>query len=262
MSRMSPRLQKGVKSMPLSWQGRQRPLAGLMLGRRHRRRQLVAHEQGAGRAQGEVGRGRDGQAKSTTVLQRPGRRGWPRTAPPRASRPTGDVAKALGRRRPQTLIEAAYAYPFLSSRAAGASELHGAHAGRQDAVIWAPTQNPGAAGVALVSKTLGHPARQHRGAHHPLRRRLRTPAEQTTTWSRRPGHREAGGRPGEAVCGTAPTTCSTISTVRQAIHYFTGGVDASGKLVAFQDHFVTFGTGDTDVSSSASLSKTASSRRG
>ena len=161
----------------------------------------------------------------------------------------GDVDKALAGAAHKA--EAAYFYPFLSHATLEPQNCTASVVGDQ-VTIWAPTQNPGA-GRNLVAKTLGVP-----------------PANVAVTITR------CGGGFGRRLSNDYMVEAAWISKVvgspvkllwnraddmqhdfyRPAgFHYFKGGVDAAGKLIAFRDDFVTFGTGDTDVSS-ATLSGT------
>lgn len=161
----------------------------------------------------------------------------------------GDVDKALG--GATTKLEASYFYPFLSHATLEPQNCTADVKGDK-VTIWAPTQNPGS-GRSLVAKTLGVPAAS---------------IEITTT--------RCGGGFGRRLSNDYMVEAAWISKQVGApvkllwnraddmqhdfyrpagFHHFTGGVDASGKIVAFRDHFVTFGKGDTDASS-ASLSAT------
>ena len=150
-------------------------------------------------------------------------------------RKDGDAAAALAAAARK--VEAAYSYPFISH---ACLEPQNATAWFRDGAmeIWAPTQNP-AAGQSLVASTLGIP--NEKIALHITRsgggfgRRLsgdfiveaaaiaqRLSAPVKLTWSReddlRHDHYRAGG-----------------------FHFLRGGLDAQGALVAWHDHFVTFG---------------------
>jgi isoquinoline 1-oxidoreductase beta subunit len=133
-------------------------------------------------------------------------------------------------------VEAAYSYPFISH---ASMEPQNCTAWFRDGAleIWAPTQNP-AAGQDLVSSTLGVP--KEKITLHITRsgggfgRRLssdfiveaaaiaqRSVAPVKLTWTReddmRHDHFRAGG-----------------------FHFLRGGLDASGNLTAWHNHFVTF----------------------
>ncbi len=157
----------------------------------------------------------------------------------------GDVDKALG--GAAKTIEASYFYPFLSHATLEPQNCT-AHVQGDRITVWAPTQNP-AQGRSLVSKTLGVPEAN---------------IEVNIT--------RCGGGFGRRLSNDYMVECCAISKQVGApvkllwnraddmqhdfyrpagFHYFTGGVDASGKVVAFRDHFVTFGKGDTDANSAA-----------
>jgi isoquinoline 1-oxidoreductase beta subunit len=150
-------------------------------------------------------------------------------------RQDGDVKQALAKAAHR--VEAAYSYPFISH---ASMEPQNATAWVHDGEleIWAPTQNP-AAGQNLVASTLGiakdkitlHITRSGGGFGRRLSadyiveaaaiaQRVSGPVK--LTWSReddlRHDHFRAGG-----------------------FHFLRGGVDAQGKLVAWHNHFVTFG---------------------
>ncbi|MCA1855322.1 molybdopterin-dependent oxidoreductase [Massilia oculi] len=147
----------------------------------------------------------------------------------------GDVPAALA--KAAKVVEAAYSYPFISH---ASMEPQNCTAWmRADGVLelWAPTQNPGA-GQALVASTFGIPKEQvqlhivRSGGGFGRRlssdfiveataiaRRLSAPVK--LTWTREDDLQHDHFRPG-------------------GFHFLRGGVDASGKALAWHNHFVSF----------------------
>ena len=161
----------------------------------------------------------------------------------------GDVDKALADAPHKA--EAAYFYPFLSHATLEPQNCTASVVGDQ-VTIWAPTQNPGA-GRKLTAKTLGVPeanvAVNITRCGGGFGRRLSNDYMVEAAWISK-----VVGSPVKLLWNRADDMQHDF--YRPAgFHYFKGGVDAQGKLIAFRDDFVTFGTGDTDVSS-ATLSGT------
>ena len=161
----------------------------------------------------------------------------------------GDAAGAFT--RAAKVIDAAYAYPFLPHASLEPQNCT-AHVQGDRVEIWAPTQNP-APGAQMVAATLGIPVRNV--AIHMIRcgggfgRRLRndymieaavisqrTGAPVKLLWSRQDDMQHDFYRPA-------------------GFHFLNAGLDGSGNVIAFRDHFITFGQGDT-VADSATLAPT------
>ncbi|HEV7715875.1 MAG TPA: molybdopterin cofactor-binding domain-containing protein, partial [Steroidobacteraceae bacterium] len=161
----------------------------------------------------------------------------------------GDVEAAFG--SAAKVVEAAYSYPFIH-HATLEPQNTTAHFKDGKFEIWSPTQLPGAART-LVSKTFGvpedaitiHMTRIGGGFGRRLSsdfmleaaaiaKELGEPVK--LVWNRTQDMQHGVYRPG-------------------GFHYFKGGLDANGKVVAFRDHFVTFGDGDK-TSSAANLAPT------
>ena len=170
-------------------------------------------------------------------------------APAKTVRKDGDVNAAFA--SAAKVLEAEYFYPFLSH---ATLEPQNCTAQFRDGKveIWAPTQNPGA-GRTLVSKTLG--VKETDVTIHLIRcgggfgRRLGNDymveavmiakmagAPVKLVWNRKDDMQHDAYRPA-------------------GFHSLKAGLDAQGKVVAFRDHFVTFGTAEK-VANSADLSDT------
>ncbi|MBX3481951.1 xanthine dehydrogenase family protein molybdopterin-binding subunit [Phenylobacterium sp.] len=171
--------------------------------------------------------------------------------PQKNARNDGDVAAAL--KASARTVEAVYSYPFLSH---ANLEPQNCTAEFKDGKleIWAPTQNP-EPGRQLTAKTLG--LKPEDITVHMIRggggfgRRLANDYMVEAAWVAR----EVGAP--VKLLWTREDDMAHDHYRPGGYHFFKGGVDADGALIALQDHFVTF-TNNTSGQPSPSAGMAAS----
>ena len=171
--------------------------------------------------------------------------GWAREAarlgpqtPTQWLRTDGDVDAALA--SATRTVEAAYAYPFLS-HAQLEPQVCTARWTNGRLEIWAPSQTPANA-LQGVTRTLG--IEQSAITMHQLRggggfgRRLTNDYVVETAWIAR----EVNGAPVK-LQWTREDDIQHDFYRPGGFHFLKGGVDATGRIVAWRNHFVTYGNG-------------------
>ncbi len=157
----------------------------------------------------------------------------------------GDLATAL--KGAAHVVDAAYSYPFLAH-----IDLEPQNCTAQvkdgKVVLWAPTQDPGS-GARLVAASLGIAASEvtvnMTRVGGGFGRRLRSDFMAEAAWISKQV-----GAPVKLLWNRQDDIQHDF--YRPAgFHFFKGGLDKEGKLVAFSDHFVTFGQGGKLADSAA-----------
>ena len=147
----------------------------------------------------------------------------------------GDVDTALV--QAAHVVEAAYSYPFLAHATLEPQNCTALVAGGK-VELWVPTQNP-SPGAELVARTLGVPASAV--TVHITRcgggfgRRLMTDYMAEAAWIA-----SKAGAPVKLLWNRKDDIQHDFYRP-SGFHYLKGGVDAAGKLIAWRQHFITWG---------------------